>query len=403
MDLSSIVLLLVGVALAATALGAHLSRRARPVTPIEPAAATNVAAIDPTLVHDTVRLAVDDALRHVHQALTAERTRNDEHLDHKKELIDHSLESMRTQLGALTDAIGSIERDRQRSHGELTEQLRQQSAGVAALTATTGQLREALANVKARGQWGERMADDVLRLAGLVEGINYRKQKAITNNEGGSGIPDYTFFMPNRRLLHMDVKFPIDNYLKFLGTERQLEQRAHRDQFLKDVRARVRELVGRGYLDGDDTVDCLLLLIPNEAVYAFVHEHDPAIIEMALRDRIVICSPLTLYAVLAVVRQAVENFALEQRATEILGLLGQFEQQWSKYAEQLDKVQRAFNSVHKGYDELMTTRTRALQRPLDKIAALRGGTSLALVDDVATGTDPRPLPLGPIVDLAREA
>ena len=32
---------------------------------------------------------------------------------------------------------------------------------------------------QARGQWGERMADDVLRLAGFVEGVNYRKQTAV--------------------------------------------------------------------------------------------------------------------------------------------------------------------------------------------------------------------------------
>ena len=376
MDLSLLVLIVVVVAGVATLLGARL---ARPATP--PTGPAQVAALDPDSVAAAVRGAVDDALRHVHVALNGERERADAHLDHKKELIDGSLEAMRAQLGELTNAIGTIERDRQRSFGELTEQLRAQSEGVTALTNTTQQLREALANVKARGQWGERMADDVLRLAGLVEGINYRKQKAMTNADGNAGIPDYTFFMPNRRLLYMDVKFPIDNYLRFFDAASEIEQRSFRDQFLKDVRGRVRELVGRGYLDNDDTVDCLLLLIPNEAVYAFVNEHDPQLIEMALRERIVVCSPLTLYAVLAVVRQAVENFALEQRANEILTLLASFELQWTKYSDQLDKVQRAFNSAQKSYDELMTTRTRALQRPLDKIAELRGGAELSLVGD----------------------
>ena len=48
------------------------------------------------------------------------------------------------------------------------------------------QLRKILASPKPRGQWGERMADDVLRLAGLREHVNYRKQKAV---EGGSRHP----------------------------------------------------------------------------------------------------------------------------------------------------------------------------------------------------------------------
>ncbi len=379
MDLTLLSLVVVSVAAIGMIVGARLARRV-PVAPSE-TDTTPSTVVDPDSVAAAVRVAVDDALRHVQVALTGERERTDAHLDHKKELIDGSLEAMRAQLGELTRAIGTIERDRQRSFGELTEQLRVQTEGVAALTSTTQQLREALANVKARGQWGERMADDVLRLAGLIEGISYRKQKAMTNADGNSGIPDYTFFMPNRRVLHMDVKFPIDNYLRYFDATSELEQRSFRDQFLKDVRGRVRELVGRGYLDHDNSVDCLLLLIPNEAVYAFVNEHDPQLIEMALRERIVVCSPLTLYAVLAVIRQAVENFALEQRANEILTLLASFELQWTKYSDQLDKVQRAFNSAHKSYDELMTTRTRALQRPLDKIAELRGGAELSLVDD----------------------
>ena len=145
-----------------------------------------------------------------------------------------------------------------------------------------------------------------------------------------------------------------------------------RDQFLRDVRDRVKELTGRGYLDAtDETVDCLLMFIPNEQVYAFVHEHDRAILDDAMRNKIVVCSPLTLYAVLAVVRQAVDNFQLERTSSEILALLGEFSRQWEKYAAQLDKVQQRFEQVSKEYSSLMTTRHRALQRPLDKIEHLR--------------------------------
>jgi DNA recombination protein RmuC len=378
MNSTMLMLFVIAAALVGVFAGAVWARRSSLPTPAIAADPTVVP--DPAIAADLVRSAVDEALRHMSTMLVGERERSGEHLDHKKELIDGSLEEMRTQLGELTRVVGAVEHDRQRSFGELTEQLRMQSEGVAALTTTTQQLREALANVKVRGQWGERMADDVLRLAGLIEGINYRKQRALINSDGASGIPDFTFFMPNSKVLHMDVKFPIDNYLRFLEAGSELERRAARDAFLKDVRLRVKELIGRGYLDGDDSVDCLLLFIPNEAVYAFVNENDPQLIEIALRDRIVICSPLTLYAVLAVVRQAVENFALERRAKEILGLLSQFELQWTKYTDKLDKVQRGFDTVHKDYSDLMTTRTRALQRPLDKIAELRGGDPLSLVD-----------------------
>jgi DNA recombination protein RmuC len=90
-----------------------------------------------------------------------------------------------------------------------------------------------------------------------------------------------------------------------------------------------------------------------------------------MRNRIVVCSPLTLYAVLAVVRQAVDNFRLEKTSNEILTQLQVFSQQWQKYVEQLDRVQQRFDGVAKEYTHLMGTRHRALQRPLDRIDALR--------------------------------
>ena len=67
-----------------------------------------------------------------------------------------------------------------------------------------------------RGQWGERIAEDVLRLSGFLEGVNYLRQHTLTDS---GGRPDYTFLMPNGLVMHMDVKFPLDNYLRFLDAE----------------------------------------------------------------------------------------------------------------------------------------------------------------------------------------
>jgi DNA recombination protein RmuC len=297
-----------------------------------------------------------------------ERDRATADLDSKKGLIDQQLVSMNGELGKVSDLVRELEHDRRKAFGELTNELQRQHEGLNALSEHTHQLREALANSRARGQWGERMAEDVLQLAGFLEGINYRKQTSIA----GAGRPDYTFLLPRGLVMHMDVKFPLDNYLRFLEAENDVDRARFRDQFLRDVRGRVKELTTRGYLDAtDETVDCLLLFIPNEQVYAFVQENDRAAIDDAMKHKIVLCSPLTLYAVLAVVRQAVDNFRLERTSNEILALLREFSLQWEKYAGQLDRVQQRFDGVAKEYSALMTTRHRALQRPLDKIDSLR--------------------------------
>ena len=93
------------------------------------------------------------------------------------------------------------------------------------------------------------------------------------------------------------------------------------------------------------------------------------------------CSPLTLFAFLGVIRQAFDNFMIEQTSDEILKLVGAFNVQWRKYTESAEKVKKHLGQVHDEFDRLTTTRQRMLERPLQKIEALRLQRSLS-IDDV---------------------
>jgi DNA recombination protein RmuC len=174
----------------------------------------------------------------------------------------------------------------------------------------------------------------------------------------------------------MDVKFPIDNYLRHLEATNDAEREATAKAFVRDVRSRVKELTGRGYLDADTTVDAVLLFIPNESVWGFIHERDPALIDLALGQKVVLCSPVSLFAVLAVIRQAVDQAQLTRTSDEILQCLTGFRAQWAKYAEAVDVVERRFSSAQRGIEELAGPRRRQLERQLDRIDDLRAQRGL---------------------------
>lgn len=298
----------------------------------------------------------------------------DQRLVATRGLIDGQLRALHDELGRVTDTVGRFETERARQHGELTAQLHATVEQTASLTSTTAALREVLASPKARGQWGERMAEDVLRLAGLVEGVSYLKEKAIV----GGTIPDFTFLLPRGMRLHMDAKFPSANYARWLEADTDHERALHCRAFLKDVQARVRELNSRGYVDPPSgTLDYVLLFIPNESIYSFVHEHDAGLLDAALRQKVVLCSPLSLFAVLAVVRRAIDNVAVEETSGEILSVLGSFTSQWEGFCQSLDKVGRAVDGVERAYGELAGTRRRALERPLARVEELRRQRGLA--------------------------
>ncbi len=332
----------------------------------------------------TVRAAVDTVMGLAGDKLGDHLAAGPRELELRGHALDQRFGEMSGELRRVTDLVTTLSRERAEQHGQVVSGLAEAARSTASLSDTTRTLREALASPKARGQWGERMAEDVLRLAGFVEGVNYRKQTALP----GGTIPDITFLLPQGRLLHMDVKFPVDNYLRSLEAASPAETEAAERAFLKDVRTRIKELTKRGYVDSATTVDYVLAFIPNEAVYGFVHQHDPGLVDTALAQKVVLCSPCSLFAVLAVIRQAIDAFHLDQTSDEILCALGAFGDQWGKFSEQLDVVGKRMETAQKGFEELAGPRRRQLQRRLDDLDELRTRRGLDADEPGSAGRSP---------------
>jgi DNA recombination protein RmuC len=231
--------------------------------------------------------------------------------------------------------VRRLDGGQRKAYGELSNELRRQHEGITALSEHTQQLAEAL---RAR----RRAASGASAWPKTCCGSPVCSKASTTasrRRSDGAGRPDYTFLMPNGRVMHMDVKFPLDNYVAILEAGSDLERKQFRDQFLRDVRDAVQ---------GAEDARLPRRARRHRRLPADVHpqraglrvragERPLSILDDALEHKIVVCSPLTLYAVLAVVRQAVDNFQLERTSSEILALLGEFSRQWEKYAGQLDR------------------------------------------------------------------
>lgn len=345
----------------------------------------NVKADFGTLSRSALSQSTEEFLKLANEKFDSQRSANVRELESKKSLIDQQLERITKELENVSTVARELENDRVQKFGELTQYLKSAGDQTQSLRQTTEALRQALASTKVRGQWGERMAEDVLRMAGLIENYNYRKQKSI--EESGSR-PDFTFLLPSNLCLNMDVKFPLDNYMRYLEAESETDKGRFRNDFLRDVKARIKEVTTRDYINPEqNTVDYVLLFIPNEQVYAFIHEQDREILDTALKSKVVICSPVTLFAVLAVIRQAVDNFALEKTSNEILSLLGMFRKQWQEFVKRMEQMGKRIGDAQREYEALTTTRQRALERPLNKLDDIRRDRGLSLADDADGGPD----------------
>ncbi len=311
--------------------------------------------------------------------LEPEREFTKQELETKKGLIDQQLGKMTGELEKVSILMKELEKDRVEKFGQLSNQLRITNQQTSELMKTTGSIREALASTKTRGQWGERMAEDVLRLAGFVENINYVKQKTL---EGSTQRPDFTFMLPKDLTINMDVKFPLNNFVNYLEAQSERDKESYRKTFLNDVKSRLKEVTTKDYISPEsNTVDYVILFIPNEQIYSFIQEEDSAIFDTAIQNKVLLCSPVNFFAVLAIIRQAIDNFALEQTSKEMLVQFGAFKKQWDAFVAKFDTLGQRIEAVQKEYEVLTTTRKRAVERPLKKIEGLRKQKGLPTADD----------------------
>ena len=334
-----------------------------------------------------VQAAVQMAVAQLQQMNKAARQSESEsvkgELDLRAQRVSLDYQAVTEQLKDVTKMVQKFEQEGSERFGSVASALEQTNHLSETLNTTASELKRVLSSGQARGQWGERMAEDILQLHGFVEGIQYRKQLTIE-----PGRPDYTFNLPGETKLYMDVKFPLDNYSLFVSAETDPERDAARKQFLTDVKNHVKGLASRSYSESssDTTIDFVLLFVPNEAVYKFIHEEDSSIINDALNKKLVICSPITLYAVLGVINQATKSFEIEKSAQELMVLLGKFESEWKKFVEQMAKVGKNLDTAKTSFGDLEGVRQRKLDDAMNKVQDLKRGALSAAGETPASSS-----------------
>jgi DNA recombination protein RmuC len=139
-------------------------------------------------------------------------------------------------------------------------------------------------------------------------------------------------------------------------------------------------------------------------MFHYIQQHGATVVEEALRNRVVLCSPISLFAILSVIRHALDNFAIEQASNEILSELAIFDRQWKLFAAQMEIVGRRIESAQTGFESLKGTRSRALDRPLQRIQEIRKQRDIPDAPEVDSieSEDPVALPETELVETYTE-
>lgn len=268
--------------------------------------------------------------------------------------IDSSVsQSIANYIDKIISSMSSLKED----YGQISNKL----LTLSEISNDTKILKSYLTNPKMRGRWGERLVEDIINIVGLQENVNYIKQKTTE-----AGRPDFTFFLPNGKKINLDAKFSLDNYMKYIEAQNEIEKEQFRNEFLKDIKRTIKDVAGRDYVNAE-TVDFAIVFIASEAVYSFLLSEEANIIDEALSNKMVLCSPNNLYATLSVVRQATEYYALEKTSKEVLELMQKFNKEWRNFTTKFDKIDKGIDDLKRTFNEVSTTRKDKLDSVLNDI------------------------------------
>ncbi len=296
---------------------------------------------------------------------------------HQKEVISRLVQDLRQELKEHKHQLQSLEKDRIKQFAELSRSLQEHRQITSELKTSTAALANVLSNNQQRGQWGERIIEDILTSAGLIEHIHYEKQKTL----GKTSIkPDITLILPDKKTVAVDVKFPYSEIQKVAVATTQSQKTEHLKRFKQDVKSKLNQLT-KYILPQEGTVDYSIMFVPNEMLFSYINQQLPEIIDEAMAKKVMITSPFTFLIVARTVVEAHRNFQVETNLRNIIGYIDDFIEEWKRFSQEFDKFDLYLTKLRDNFDKLTTTRYKQMNLRIRRIQQYRQGDTLAAEND----------------------
>lgn len=297
--------------------------------------------------------------------LKAEKSEIKTDLLNKKTAIEDLVKRTLDELEKNNKRLENVENNRIGSFKALEQSLNEHKKITEQLSSNTEALKKVLSNNQMRGQFGEQVADNLLKMVGFVKGTDYEFNK---EQEGSKTRPDFCIFLPDKTRINVDSKFPYSNLQKMTESSDAETKIKYAKLFEIDVKEKIKQVSTRDYINPEDkTVDFVILFIPNEMIFSYIYEKMNNVWEEAMKHKVVFAGPFNFTAILRLVKQAYNNFQIQGNISKIIGYIQNFEKEFKNYNEEFEKIGGKITSLSEQYEKVNTTRTRQLLRTVDKI------------------------------------
>ncbi|MCK5475077.1 MAG: DNA recombination protein RmuC [Candidatus Pacebacteria bacterium] len=291
--------------------------------------------------------------------------RNEQYMEGKKDAIKEMVNKIDLELRESQKKIQNTEKDRIGEFAKMKTILQEHKIITGELKDSTDNLKKILSNNQQRGKYGEEVAENILKMLGFVKDLDY-----IVNlrQETNANRPDITIKLPDKTKINIDVKFPYSSFQKFQEVEDKLEKEKYLAQFKIDVKEKIKQVTSRDYINPEEqTLDFVIMFVPNENIFSFICDKLSDVSNEALEKKVIITGPFSFAAIARMIKQSYNNFKIQEDLHRVVGLIGKFKQEFSKYNNEFDKLGDKINSMSKQYDSVANTRTRQLTKVVDRI------------------------------------
>lgn len=300
------------------------------------------------------------------QILAGEREVINTDLQNKHQEMVRLIDLIKKDLHQSNTELVASNKDRATQFATLAKQLEQQRQLTETLSTNTQQLKTLLSNNQQRGGWGERILDDLLRANGLMEGIHYVRQKQL---EDSTDRPDVLLLLPGKRVVPIDVKFPMAELQNSLTANTTQARAAHEKAFAIDVKTKV-DQVAKYIQPGAGTLDYAILFVPNEGVFSYINQFQSQVVDYAIGRRVLITSPFTFLIVARTIIESYRNFLLGDQLQEVMKNLDGFMTEWQKFDDSFSKIGKTIDTLQKDYYAVSSTRVSKLTKKIQTIQRL---------------------------------